>query len=228
MEWKKKTSDTLASSFDLSLDWLRNNWFRLLFLGVLAWLLSKKDLMIQLRLQNGTGLSLPASDQIAPSVTEILHPESGPGTGNRQLAYVEKFSPLAREEMRVYGIPASIKLAQALLEANAGTSPLAIRNNNHFGIKCFSKTCKKGHCSNFSDDSHKDFFRIYPTARDSYRSHSLFLRQGKRYAHLFDLKPTDYRAWARGLADAGYATDKRYANKLIRLIEQLKLHRFDS
>lgn len=143
----------------------------------------------------------------------------------KQEAYIQRFAKVAQAEMQKYGIPASIKLAQGLIESNAGDSRLSQRNNNHFGMKCFSRKCKKGHCSNFTDDSHKDFFRIYPSAWDSYRAHSLML-QGKRYRHLRQLG-NDYKAWAHGLKKAGYATDKRYAEKLIHLIQSLQLDKWD-
>lgn len=141
-------------------------------------------------------------------------------------AYIKRFAPIAIREMKAYGIPASITLAQGLLESNVGESLLAVKNKNHFGIKCFSRNCKKGHCSNYSDDSHKDFFRKYDSDWASYRAHSLFL-QKKRYRHLLKLPHSDYKSWARGLSKAGYATDKRYADKLILIINTLKLHRFD-
>ncbi len=142
-------------------------------------------------------------------------------------SYMERYAPVAQAEMRRFGIPASITLAQGLLESNAGDSPLVRKTNNHFGIKCFSKTCKRGHCTNFTDDSHKDFFVRYDNAWSSYRAHSQFLKNSKRYAALFELDPTDYRAWAQGLERAGYATDPRYAEKLIALIENLGLSRYD-
>lgn len=141
-------------------------------------------------------------------------------------SYVSRYAPVAKIEQNLYGIPTSITLAQGLLESDAGGSRLAKRNNNHFGIKCFSRTCAKGHCANFTDDSHKDFFRVYKSAWESYRAHSLFL-QKDRYKHLLKLEPTDYKAWAKGLSKAGYATDKRYADKLINLIEALNLHQYD-
>lgn len=140
--------------------------------------------------------------------------------------YVKRFAPVAVEEMKKYNIPASITLAQGLLESNVGQSRLATENNNHFGIKCFSKNCKSGHCTNHTDDSHKDFFRKYDSVWESYRAHSLFL-QRKRYRHLLKLPRTDYKSWAKGLSKAGYATDKRYPEKIIGIIENLKLHRFD-
>lgn len=144
----------------------------------------------------------------------------------KQLAYVERFEKVAKTEMEKFGIPASITLAQGLLESNVGASRLATRNNNHFGIKCFSKRCGKGHCSNFTDDSHKDFFRKYRSAWESYRAHSKLLT-AKRYSKLYKLKKTDYKGWATGLKKAGYATDPKYAEKIIALIEDLKLHQYD-
>lgn len=141
-------------------------------------------------------------------------------------AYVKEHAAFAVEEMRKYGIPASITLAQGLLESNAGDSKLARLNNNHFGIKCFEKQCRPEHCSNYTDDTHKDFFRKYTDVKESYRAHSLFL-QRSRYTHLSPLGTKNYKDWAHGLRKAGYATDKKYAPKLITLIETLKLNKFD-
>ena len=145
----------------------------------------------------------------------------------KQRKYVKRFAKVAQMEMEKYGIPASITLAQGLLESNVGESRLATQNNNHFGMKCFSRRCRKGHCSNFTDDSHKDFFRIYKSAWESYRAHSLLLKRSERYQPLFDLRSSDYRSWARGLKKAGYATDPGYTEKLVNLIENLGLHKFD-
>lgn len=142
--------------------------------------------------------------------------------------YIERFAPLAIAEQQKFGIPASITLAQGLLESNAGESRLARKTNNHFGIKCFSSKCKKGHCQNFSDDSHKDFFVSYRNVWSSYRARSQFLKNSGRYAKLFKLSPTDYRGWARGLQKSGYATDKRYGDKLIAVIQNLGLEQYDS
>ncbi len=144
----------------------------------------------------------------------------------KQLAYVKKFEKVAVEEMNKFGIPASITLAQGLIESNCGDSRLATKNKNHFGMKCFSKKCKKGHCSNFTDDSHKDFFRIYKSAWESYRAHSNLL-MGKRYKGLQKHGTSDYVAWAKGLKKAGYATDPHYAGKLISIIENLELYEYD-
>ena len=141
--------------------------------------------------------------------------------------YIDTYADVAVAEMRAFGIPASITLAQGLLESVAGTSRLATQTNNHFGMKCFSKKCAPGHCRNFDDDHHKDFFRAYAHPRESFRAHSKFLRDGKRYAGLFKLRGDDYEGWARGLSKAGYATDPKYADKLISLVERYELDRFD-
>lgn len=144
----------------------------------------------------------------------------------KQQAYVDRFAKAAQMEMLKYGIPASIILAQGLIESDAGESRLAMENNNHFGIKCFSRTCRKGHCSNYTDDSHKDFFRIYKSTWESYRAHSHLL-QADRYRSLYKLDKKDYKGWAMGLKKAGYATDKYYGEKLINLIEDLNLQKYD-
>ncbi|TXF87689.1 mannosyl-glycoprotein endo-beta-N-acetylglucosamidase [Neolewinella aurantiaca] len=144
----------------------------------------------------------------------------------KQLAYVDRFKLVALAEMETHGIPASITLAQGLLESGTGRSTLARKNNNHFGIKCFSKKCRKGHCSNHSDDHHKDFFRNFETPEESYREHSKVLMKS-RYKSLFTLAKTDYKNWSHGLRKAGYATDPRYGDKLVRMIEDLELWRYD-
>ncbi len=137
--------------------------------------------------------------------------------------YIRRFSATAVAEMKAYGIPASITIAQGLLETNAGQSALARKNNNHFGMKCFSRKCKKGHCSNFTDDTHKDFFLKFPSAWASFRAHSKLLRTG-RYARI----EGSYRDWAHGLKRAGYATAPDYAESLIRLIRLYGLDRLDT
>lgn len=142
-------------------------------------------------------------------------------------SYVERFAPVAVAEMRRTGLPASITLAQGLLESDAGASKLAKATNNHFGIKCFSKKCKKGHCQNFTDDSHKDFFLQYPNVWGSYRAHTDFLKNSNRYAHLFEIGTQNYRKWAKELAAAGYASDPQYANKLIAIIQSMNLEKYD-
>lgn len=143
--------------------------------------------------------------------------------GRRDEAYIKRFQGVAILEQQKYGVPASIKMAQGLLESQGGQSELTIKYNNHFGIKCHARECTPGHCVNYKDDSHKDFFRTFGNAWESWRAHSLLL-QGERYAHL---KGKPYREYAHGLKKAGYATDKRYAYKIIALIERYDLTRLD-
>lgn len=147
--------------------------------------------------------------------------------------YIERFEDLAVAEMFRSGIPASIKLAQALHESQSGTSPLAQNANNHFGIKC--KSWWTGNTYYHKDDDLNNrgeliesCFRSYNSVVESYLDHSDFLMYRSRYAPLFELSRTDYKAWAHGLQNLGYATDKRYAEKIIRLIETHRLHRFDN
>jgi LysM repeat protein len=139
--------------------------------------------------------------------------------------YVEKYAKIAIEEMHRSRIPASITLAQGLLESGNGNSRLALQANNHFGIKC--KADWKGETLNEDDDAPQECFRKYPTPLDSYKNHSDFLMKGSRYAFLFDLEPTDYQSWAMGLRKAGYATNPRYGEILIATIEKNNLQRFD-
>ena len=139
--------------------------------------------------------------------------------------YIETYKSLAVEAMQEYGIPASIKLAQALIESDNGNSPLALKANNHFGIKC--KTSWSGDKMLHDDDAKDECFRSYRSAYDSYRDHSDFLADSPRYRFLFDLDPTDYKGWARGLSHAGYATNPEYANMLIKAIEQNGLYKMD-
>lgn len=139
--------------------------------------------------------------------------------------YIEDHSAIAIRNMNDYKIPASITLAQGLLESGAGKSDLARRSNNHFGIKCHRGW--RGESVYAADDTPNDCFRKYKKVADSYEDHAQFLTSGSRYSNLFNLSITDYRGWARGLQNSGYATDRAYANKLIKLIEDYELYRFD-
>lgn len=237
--------------------WLRlrnqivSPWTKALVLIMLFLLVTRQELNLSFSINGGSFLGTTQtafiydipSDESAQNVSQLVsNPtivsesiKSKPVTSTgkqwtakqkRQLAYVAKYATVAQEEMRKNGVPASITLAQGLLESNIGKSSLATKNNNHFGIKCFSKQCKKGHCSNFSDDSHKDFFRVYTDAHASFQDHSRLLKK-ERYASLFKLKITDYKNWAKGLSKAGYATDPKYADKLIKLIKDLDLDKYD-
>jgi LysM repeat protein len=138
--------------------------------------------------------------------------------------YIETYRDIAIEEMRTNGIPASIKLAQGILESGFGNSTLAVQANNHFGIKCNGWT---GRTILQDDDAKNECFRAYNDPIESFRDHSQFLRTRPWYAPLFELDPTDYKAWAHGLRRAGYATNPRYAQLLIRVIEENNLTQYD-
>ena len=138
--------------------------------------------------------------------------------------YIEKYSSLAIIQMHQYKIPASITLAQGILESNHGNSRLATKANNHFGIKCHGWEGKKI----FADDDKKnECFRNYKNVLESFVDHSLFLNKYSRYEFLFDYKITDYKSWAKGLKKAGYATNSKYPELLIKIIEENKLYQFD-
>ena len=148
-------------------------------------------------------------------------------TRNKQYEdYIKKYRELAVEEMKRYHIPASITLAQGLLESGAGQSTLARKSNNHFGIKCGSDWY--GKTVSHDDDARGECFRAYKHPKDSYEDHSKFLAGRPRYASLFNLNITDYKGWARGLKKAGYATNPRYADQLIGIIELYGLHQYDT
>ncbi|MDD3107616.1 MAG: glucosaminidase domain-containing protein [Alistipes sp.] len=139
--------------------------------------------------------------------------------------YIQKYKSLALQEMDIYGIPASIKLAQAIHESDNGNSRLAREGNNHFGIKC--KSDWKGATIAHTDDAPDECFRKYASVEDSYRDHSEFLDKSSRYQNLFQLDPTDYKGWAKGLQQDGYATNPQYAERLIKIIEENQLFLLD-
>ncbi len=138
--------------------------------------------------------------------------------------YIDQYKDLAIEEMLRYNIPASITLAQGIFESGAGRSELSVKGNNHFGIKCHGWT---GRSVYHDDDARNECFRAYDNVLQSYEDHSKFLRYNVRYNSLFTLQRTDYRGWAQGLKACGYATNPRYADKLIELIELYKLYELD-
>jgi len=140
------------------------------------------------------------------------------------LQYIERFKAIAIQEMNLYGIPASITLAQGLYESGSGNSELAKNANNHFGIKCTSDW--KGKSYYKDDDNKNDCFRVYDRPEDSFRDHSNFLKR-KNYAHLFELDKNDYQGWAYGLKSAGYATNPRYPQLLIGIIQKYNLDQYD-
>lgn len=139
-------------------------------------------------------------------------------------AYIEQYSGVAMNNMKMYGIPASIILAQGILESGSGRSDLALNGNNHFGIKCHEWTGDKIYKD---DDSANECFRKYNQASESFKDHAMVLTGKKRYANLFTLRKDDYKGWARGLRQAGYATDPKYPEKLINYIETYNLDQYD-
>jgi uncharacterized FlgJ-related protein len=139
--------------------------------------------------------------------------------------YIDQWNDVAQNNMQEYKIPASIILAQGILESSFGNSDLAQKANNHFGIKCHSSWT--GDKFFKDDDAKNECFRSYSHALESYRDHAVFLTNGKRYAELFTLDISDYKAWAQGLKKAGYATHPQYAEKLIKVVEENQLYRFD-
>lgn len=140
--------------------------------------------------------------------------------------YVLQYKDIAMSNMKSYGIPASIILAQGILESGAGRGDLAVSANNHFGIKCHSDWT--GDSVRHDDDASQECFRKYNKVAESYRDHALFLTGKGRYASLFELDKDDYQAWAKGLRKAGYATDPRYPEKLISYIERYNLAQYDA
>lgn len=167
-----------------------------------------------------------SQDTSRPS-TEVLEATSNVKvTTEMVLKYIDDFKDIAKENMRQHGIPASITLAQGILESGVGQGSLSKRANNHFGIKCHKEW--NGPSVRHDDDSAQECFRKYDDPADSYRDHSLFLTTRSRYASLFEFPKDDYKAWARGLRAAGYATDTKYPDKLISLIERYQLNRYDA
>ena len=143
---------------------------------------------------------------------------------NSTTQYISVYKDIAMEEMRTHNIPASITLAQGILESGSGKGTLAVKANNHFGIKCHDWQGPKIY---HDDDKRQECFRKYNNSTYSFRDHSEFLTKRKRYGNLFKLRKDDYKSWAKGLRKAGYATDNKYPQKLIGLIERYELYQYD-
>ena len=207
-------------------------WMKIGLVLFAGFILLKKDMHFNFNLSSPLAAFVDDSDDDnstshAQSVSNPYAPVSASSLSPAQVQdFIKQYAPIAITEMEKYGIPASIKMGQALIESRAGTSRLAVNNNNFFGMKCFSKNCKKGHCSNATDDHHKDFFRKYSSVWESFRAHSMLL-EANRYSALKNYGK-DYKKWAKGLKSAGYATDKKYDKKLINVIKKYKLYKYDS
>ena len=208
-------------------------WFKIGILTLTAFILLNKDMQFNFSMKSPIAAFLEEESQEDRATAQQMAiknphaPVSATSLQEKQArAFISEYAQTAKSEMEIFGIPASIKMAQALIESRAGSSYLAKNNKNFFGMKCFSKKCRKGHCSNATDDHHKDFFRKFENTWESWRAHSKLLSQG-RYKHLKSHK-NDYKKWAHGLKEAGYATDKKYAAKLINVIEKYQLYKLDS
>jgi len=151
--------------------------------------------------------------------------ETGINTTDKVAIYIHKYKAIAQYEMRKSGVPASITLAQGILESGAGNGSLSKRANNHFGIKCHNWTGEKVY---HDDDKKGECFRKYSHPSESFKDHSKFLSTRGRYSSLFQLDKKDYKGWAKGLRKAGYATDPKYPSKLISLIERYNLDKYDA
>lgn len=187
-----------------------------LFIGVMLFSCKTKKTIVTKKPKNNTEIVVETKEETKPKETKVY--------ANATEKYIGDYSNIAQSEMQLYGVPASITLAQGILESGSGKGRLSVEANNHFGIKCHGWMGKKIY---HDDDEKQECFRKYKDAKYSFRDHSLFLKDRKRYSKLFKLKKEDYKGWAKGLKAAGYATDKKYPQKLISLIERYKLYEFD-
>lgn len=176
------------------------------------------------KIDEGTRMALEEITGMPVKEPEVLEAPAPKTYVDKVSAYIRLYAPIAQEEMSLYKIPASITLAQGILESGAGEGELTLKANNHFGIKCHGW---KGGGVYHDDDRPQECFRKYNDPKYSYRDHSLFLTERKRYAGLFELELDDYVGWAKGLRAAGYATDRKYPDKLINLIERYQLYKYD-
>ena len=201
--------------------------FSILFLLVLSNCGAKKRI-VKKKIR-GTEITEPKPKKL-PSVNEVKITrklaKKNPRLNKETLAYIRKYAPIAVNEMHQYKIPASITLAQGILESGKGKSQLALKSKNHFGIKCHSNWT--GERVYHDDDEKGECFRKYKFVATSYNDHSLFLTQRGRYAFLFDYNIKNYKKWAYGLRKAGYATDRKYPSKLLKIIEDYHLYEFDN
>lgn len=202
-------------------------YFLLLFFGIAVFGCGPKKGIVTKKKKSKTErvvVSKIPEKRTTPTITTPEGTPEKPKPINSTETYIEVFSEIAMREMRKYNIPASITLAQGILESGAGKGRLAVEANNHFGIKCHGW---EGYKIYHDDDAAQECFRKYDEALSSFEDHSKFLTGRSRYANLFKLKPDDYKGWAKGLRQAGYATDRQYPEKLIGLIERYRLYEYD-
>ena len=200
----------------------------ILFISFLLMSCGSQKRVVKRKKNSGFVIKEPKPTNL-PSVHQLKHIQKLRKSTKRlnkyRLAYIRQYAPIAVREMHLYKIPASITLAQGMLESDNGRGKLALKSNNHFGIKCHGW---KGQRVYHDDDKRGECFRKYTYVETSFEDHSKFLRSRKRYASLFKLNTKDYKNWAKGLRRAGYATDKKYPQKLISIIKLYKLYEFDS
>ena len=185
-----------------------------------------KKILSTLLLLFACAVSVQAQESVQGEAQKQSQPQENPQPKMTRTEYVEKYKSIAIAHMKRYGIPASITMAQGILESSAGNSDLARRSNNHFGIKC--KKNWTGAKVYHDDDAKGECFRAYPTVEESYEDHAKFLDDSPRYDSLFAYPSNDYKSWARGLKAAGYATATDYATRLVKIIEDMKLYLLDN
>jgi flagellum-specific peptidoglycan hydrolase FlgJ len=196
----------------------------LLTIGFLSSCNSKKQVVHSKHKIQPTEKKVVAAKEKHKPAEKII--ETKPTIATSTVEYINTYKDIAMKEMREFKIPASITLAQGIIESTSGNSELTKRSNNHFGIKCHKGW--EGDHTLHDDDEKGECFRVYKDPLNSYRDHSLFLTTRSRYSNLFTLNAGDYVGWAQGLSEAGYATDRRYPAKLIGLIEKFDLHKYDA
>ncbi len=220
--------------------WERNDipWVKITMLCLLVYLLFQKEMQFNFSFNAPFSGLISSAEANIPSVglqknvSKVISKDESlgeltKGVSDQQVTnYIKRFAEVAVKEMNKYGIPASIKMGQGIMESSSGKSLLATQSNNHFGIKCRRK-CKGCTCRNYADDDVFDMFRVFETDWESWREHSLLLSNNSRYSKL-KKHGKDYKKWAAGLQKAGYATDKKYAEKLVRIIEKYKLYKLDN
>lgn len=188
---------------------------------------SPELIAIEEKYESAKEASKSTANQTVYSKTEILEATTRVKvTTTMVLDYIATFKEVAKNNMRQYGIPSSIILGQGILESGAGTGPLSVLANNHFGIKCHKDWT--GPSVNYDDDEEQECFRKYDKSMESYQDHAVFLLNRPWYRPLFDLDKDDYKLWAKGLKNAGYATDPKYPDKLIAIIERYQLNQYDA
>ena len=188
-------------------------------------LISKEEYRAQLKAKEVANAKAEAAAEAKKEAEVLVATSTIQVTTDLIQEYINNYKDIAKDNMRTHGIPASITLAQGVLESGSGMGTLSRNANNHFGIKCHKEW--EGPSVRHTDDAPDECFRKYDNPAESYRDHSLFLVTRSRYSSLFDLQKHDYKGWAKGLKAAGYATDPKYADKLISLIDRYTLDQFD-